>query len=323
MPDDSLDPDSLDPLDLGTLLSGPTTDDALTLADQAVHWLAASGVKIVVILVVATVLSVVAAWLLRRFFRTMVSSGSRLSHVAGSVIKRDPRSQKAAQARREQRAETLSNVARNLSRAVIWAIALMMILSEIGVNIAPVIASLGVVGLAAGIGAQTIIKDVVAGIVMLFEDIIAVGDWVDIEYAEGTVESINLRATQVRGTDGVLWTVRNGEIIRVGNYARGFSNAVVTLDIDAGADDEKVTHVLEQVTAELAADEAWQEPILSPADITGILDVDGTRYQRRVVIQTVPGQQWGVERELRARIRAGFAAADIAFAMPRFVETAK
>ena len=312
-----------DPLDLDPLLAAPTTDEALTLADQLLRWLATSGVKIVVILVAATALSVLAGWLLRRFFRTMVQSGSRLSTVAGTVIKRDPRSQKAAQARREQRAETLSNVARNLARAVIWSVALRMVLSEIGVNIAPVIASLGVVGLAAGIGAQTIIKDVVAGIVMLFEDIVAVGDWVDLEYAEGTVESINLRATQVRGVDGVLWTVRNGEIIRVGNYARGFSNAVVTLDIDAGADDEKVTQVLEQVTTELAADPRWQEPILAGAEISGILSVDGNRYQRRVVIQTVPGQQWGVERELRARIRAGFAASQLSFAMPRFIEAAQ
>ena len=312
-----------DPLDLDPLLAAPTTDEALTLADQLLRWLATSGVKIVVILVAATALSVLAGWLLRRFFRTMVQSGSRLSTVAGTVIKRDPRSQKAAQARREQRAETLSNVARNLARAVIWSVALMMVLSEIGVNIAPVIASLGVVGLAAGIGAQTIIKDVVAGIVMLFEDIVAVGDWVDLEYAEGTVESINLRATQVRGIDGVLWTVRNGEIIRVGNYARGFSNAVVTLDIDAGADDEKVSEVLERVTAEFEADPKWKEPVLAPADISGMLSVDGNRYQRRVVVQTVPGQQWGVERELRARIRAGFSDAHLAFAMPRFVEAGK
>ena len=133
-----------DPLDLDPLLAAPTTDEALTLADQLLRWLATSGVKIVVILVAATALSVLAGWLLRRFFRTMVQYGSRLSTVAGTVIKRDPRSQKAAQARREQRAETLSNVARNLARAVIWSVALMMVLSEIGVNIAPVIASLGV-----------------------------------------------------------------------------------------------------------------------------------------------------------------------------------
>lgn len=310
-----------DPLDLGPLLSSPTTDDALSLMDQLLRWLATSGIKIVIIALAAGMLSLLAGWLLRRFFRTMVQSGSKLSTMTGTVIRRDPKTQKAAQVRREQRAHTLSNVARNIAHALIWAIATMMILSEIGVNIAPVIASLGVVGLAAGIGAQTIIKDVVAGVVMLFEDIVAVGDWVDIEYAEGTVESINLRATQVRGIDGVLWTVRNGEIIRVGNYARGFSNAVVVLDIDAAADDEQVTTVLESVTAELTADPSWDDQILAAADITGMLTVDANRYQRRVTIQTPPGQQWGVERELRARIRAGFAAANIAFAMPRFVET--
>ena len=311
------------PLDPGQLLSSPTTDDALSLMDQLLRWLTTSGVKIVVILLAASLISFLAGWFLRRFFRTMVQSGSKISSVTGTVIRRDPKSQRAAQLRREQRASTLSTVARNIAHVMIWAVASVMILSEIGVNIAPVIASLGVVGLAAGIGAQTIIKDVVAGIVMLFEDIVAVGDWVDLEYAEGTVESINLRATQVRGVDGVLWTVRNGEIIRVGNYARGFSNAVVTLDIDAGADDEKVTQVLEQVTTELAADPRWQEPILAGAEISGILSVDGNRYQRRVVIQTVPGQQWGVERELRARIRAGFAASQLSFAMPRFIEAAQ
>ena len=198
------------PLDPGQLLSSPTTDDALSLMDQLLRWLTTSGVKIVVILLAASLISFLAGWFLRRFFRTMVQSGSKISSVTGTVIRRDPKSQRAAQLRREQRASTLSTVARNIAHVMIWAVASVMILSEIGVNIAPVIASLGVVGLAAGIGAQTIIKDVVAGIVMLFEDIVAVGDWVDLEYAEGTVESINLRATQVRGIDGVLWTVRNG-----------------------------------------------------------------------------------------------------------------
>ena len=310
-----------DPLDPGPLLAAPSADEALSLMDQLIRWLLSSGVKIVIIMLAATLLSLLVGWFLRRFFRTMVQSGAKISTVTGTVIRRDPKSQRAAQARREQRATTLSNVANNVARAMIWAVAGMMILSEIGVNIAPVIASLGVVGLAAGIGAQTIIKDVVAGVVMLLEDIVAVGDWVDLEFAEGTVESINLRATQVRGIDGVLWTVRNGEIIRVGNYARGFSTAVVVLDIDAEADDEQVTQVVEKVSAELTDDPEWNDTVLAPAALTGILDVDGNRYQRRVTIQTAPGQQWGVERELRARIRAGFAASDIAFAMPRFVET--
>ncbi|MEE1619243.1 mechanosensitive ion channel family protein [Brachybacterium sp. J153] len=309
--------------DLTPLLSAPSADEALNVMDSLLRWLLTSGVRIVVVLVAAAIISGVVAWLLRRFFRTMADSSTKLSSVTGAVVRRDARAQKAAQARREQRAETLSNVAINVARMVIWAVALVMVLSELGVNIAPVIASLGVIGLAAGIGAQTIIKDVVAGIVMLFEDIVAVGDYVDLEYAEGTVEGINLRVTQVRGIDGALWTVRNGEIIRIGNRSRGFSNAVVTLDIDAGADDEQVTAVLEQVTAELAADETWKPVILGPADVSGMLGVDGTRYQRRVIIQTAPGEQWALERELRGRIRTAFASADIAFAVPRFVDAVK
>lgn len=285
---------SEDHFDPGTLLADPGTDQALSLMDSLVRWLTSSGLMIVVILVAAALASMVASWLLRRFFRTMAESGTKLSSVAGAVVKRDARSQKAAQVRREQRAETLSNVARNVAHMLIWAVAAVMILDKIGVNIAPVIASLGVIGLAAGIGAQTIIKDVVAGIVMLFEDIVAVGDYVDVEYAEGTVVGINLRVTQVRGINGVLWTVRNGEIIRVGNYSRGYSNAVVVLDIDASADDTVVSKALHAVTLDLAKDPHWSEIIQSSPDISGMLDVDANRYQRRVIIQTSPGEQWGL-----------------------------
>src|SRR5690625_1549176 len=352
--------DMPDPIVAPDLLATPGTDEALTLADSLWRWLIDSGVKIVVILIAATVIMVALNWLLRRFFRTMVESSSRLSNVTGAVGKRDPRTlqlaqqrrqQRAetlsnaarnrvrvvvwagallvilpgvawelAQQRRQQRAETLSNVARNLVRMVVWAVALVMILSEIGVEIAPVIASLGVIGLAAGIGAQTIIKDFVAGVVMLFEDIVAVGDYVDMEYAEGTVEEINLRATQVRDLNGVLWTVRNGEIIRIGNYSRGFSNAVVVLDIDAEADDDKVTEVLESVTAEMAADPDWSDILQGPANISGMLSMDGNRYQRRVIVRTAPGEQWGVERELRGRFRAGFSRSGLEFAVPRFID---
>ena len=309
------------PLNPGPLLAAPSADEALSLMDQLVQWLLSSGVRIVVILIAAALITAVASWLLRRFFRTMVESSSKISNMTGAVVKKDARSLKAAQQRREQRAETLSNVARNIVRMVVWAVALVMVLAEIGVEIAPIIASLGVIGLAAGIGAQTIIKDFVAGIVMLFEDLVAVGDWVDLEYAEGIVEEINLRVTQVRDLKGVLWTVRNGEIIRVGNYTRGYATAVVVLDIDAQADDARVTAVLERVTTELATDPDWVEILQGPANISGMLDVDANRYQRRIMIDTAPWEQWPVERELRARIRAGFAEDEIAFAMPRFVET--
>lgn len=309
-----------DPLSDLPILADPTVEDTLSLVDSLWRWLATSGLRILLILVAAIIVTAVVGWLLRRFFSTMSESSTRLASVAGTVVKRDARAQKAAAARRQQRTETLSNVARNVSRLLIWAIAMVMILSELGVNVAPVIASLGVVGLAAGIGAQTIIKDVVAGVVMLFEDIIAVGDAVDLEYASGTVEGINLRVTQVRALDGTLWTVRNGEIIRIGNMSRGFSNAVITLDIDASADNSRVSTILEEVTRAFVEDADWEPKITGEPSISGILGVDGSRFQRRVMIRATPSDKPDVEQELRRRIRIAFAEAHIPFALPRYQE---
>lgn len=302
-------------------IATPTTDETLSLVDTAIRWLLSNGILILLILVGAAVLTLIARWLIKRFFRTMVASSTRITAAAGAVVKRDRRDQAANRQRVEQRASTLSNVAINISSLLIWAVALIMVLDQLGVNIAPVIASLGVVGLAAGIGAQTIIKDFVAGIVMLFEDIVAVGDIVDLEYATGTVENINLRVTQLRSLDGVLWTVRNGEIIRVGNMSRGFSNAVVVLDLDPKADNEKVEKALVAVSAELEKDPEWTDMVRGEVDISGILSEDAARYQRRLIVRVTPGSQWTVEMELRRRVRAAFAAEGIEFALPRFAET--
>lgn len=307
-------------MDVGRLLSEDGKDTAATLMSRLLDWLMTSGVAILVILVLAAVLRVAAGWLIHRFFRTMIDSGSALSSVTGAVVRRDKRDVKQAQERREQRARTLSNVAVNIAGAAIGIIAIIMIIDQFGVNVGPIIASLGVVGLAAGIGAQTIIKDFIAGLVMLFEDIVAVGDVVDLEHATGTVVNINLRATQVRSLDGVLWTVRNGEIIRVGNMSRGFSNAVVALDISNAAHNAEVTAVLEQVTSAIWEDEAFADILLERPTISGILAVDGARFQRRIVAKVRPGQQWSVEQELRQRVRVAFADAGVEFAMPRIVE---
>ncbi|MFC0675728.1 mechanosensitive ion channel family protein [Brachybacterium hainanense] len=303
------------------LLADPSAEATLSYLDQALRWLLSNGLMIAVILVGAAIFTALARWLIHRFFRTMIASSTKLTGMAGSVAKRDRRDQAASAKRIEQRASTLSNVAVNVATLIIWLIATVMILDKIGVNIAPVIASLGVVGLAAGIGAQTIIKDIVAGVVMLFEDIIAVGDVVDLEYATGTVVNINLRVTQLRSLDGSLWTVRNGEIIRVGNMSRGYSKAVVVLDLDAGADDARVSEVLARVGEELTADPEWDDVLAGQIEVSGILSEDGARYQRRVVVTVTPGSQWATEMELRRRIREAFASEGISFALPRFADT--
>ncbi|MCL6421969.1 mechanosensitive ion channel family protein [Brachybacterium sp. JHP9] len=310
-------------MDLVELLSAPSTEGALSLADRIWTWLLSSGVTVVIIIVAALILRMVAAWLIRRFFRTMREGGTRLSSMTSAMAGRDQRTARMAQQRRAQRISTLTSVSVNIASIVIGIVALVMVLSALGVNVSPLIASLGVAGLAAGIGAQTIIKDMIAGMLILFEDIVAVGDTVDFEYASGTVEAVSLRATQIRALDGTLWTVRNGEVIRIGNKSRGFATAVVTLDIDSGADNTVVSTALAAVADDLASDEAWADLIDPPVEVSGILSVDGARMQRRVTVKTVAGQQWAVEMELRRRIRIAFRAAEIDFALPRFEGSAK
>lgn len=298
------------------LLSEGGADQAVSLLDSLWSWLATSGVRILVIVVAALVLRVVLRWLIRRFCRTMMDSGTALSSVTNAVARRDKREIKLAQARREQRAETLSTVAVNVAWAVIGVVAIVMVLSELGIDVAPIIASLGVAGLAAGIGAQTIIKDLIAGVVMLFEDLIAVDDMVDLEYATGSVVNINLRTTQVRSLDGTLWTVRNGEIVRIANMSRGYSNAVVQLDISNQARNAHVSEVLESVIEAIWKDPDLHDLLIEKPTVSGILSVDGARFQRRIVAKVQAGQQWTVGQDLRQRVRAAFAEAGIEFAMP-------
>lgn len=305
-------------------LAETTTQEAFSLVDRIGQWLLSNGVTILVIILVALLVRFVVGILVNHIFQTMYQSGSRISRMTNVVVKKHPDAGLAAahEERRKQRADTLSTASKNVASVVIWSIAFVMILAQVGVNIAPIIASLGVAGLAAGIGAQTLIKDVLAGVIMLFEDLVAVGDYVDLQFAEGTVENVNLRVTQVRGLNGVLWTVRNGEIISLGNYSRGLGTAFVMLDIASSADDAAVTEAIHAVFDTLKADQKWSKLIVGAPQATGILSVDGARYQRRTTADTIPGKQWDVEREIRKRLRVEFDKRGIEFALPRFQESA-
>ncbi|MGQ4549706.1 mechanosensitive ion channel family protein [Dermabacteraceae bacterium P13077] len=297
--------------------------EAARFVESFTAWLGQHGVNIIVILLGALMIRLFAGWLIRRGFHSMMASGETLRSVTTLVGTRkvaDERERQMAQARRKQRADTISQVLRHIVSATIVILAFVMILAEIGINIAPIIAGLGVAGVAAGVGAQTLVKDIVAGVMILFEDLIGVGDVVDLEYASGTVENINLRVTQVRGIDGVLWTVRNGEIIRIGNKSRGFASALVVVDIAAGADDDAVREALSAVCDSLPNDPDYGKHVLEAPVISGILSSDGARYQRRIGVKVAPGTQWDVEQEVRRRVREEFRARGIEMALPRFQE---
>ena len=213
--------------------------------------------------------------------------------------------------RRRQRADSLGSVLKSMASVAIFAVAVMLILSELGVNLAPLIASAGIAGVALGFGAQNLVKDFIAGLFMLLEDQYGVGDVVDVGEASGTVEAVGLRITTIRDARGVLWYIRNGEIVRVGNRSQGW--ALVIVDVPVGfAGVEEAAAVLRAAAAGLAADPEFTEDLLAAPEVLGVeqISVDGAVV--RTTAKTVPEAQWRVGRELRRRLTEALESAGIA-----------
>ncbi|MGH8792263.1 MAG: mechanosensitive ion channel family protein [Stackebrandtia sp.] len=217
--------------------------------------------------------------------------------------------------RRRQRAETMGSVLRNLVTWLVLAVMFLLILSEFNVNLAPLLASAGVVGVALGFGAQTLVRDVLSGIFMIMEDQYGVGDVVDLGEASGTVEMVGLRVTTVRDISGTLWYVRNGEVLRVGNHSQGWAQVILDVPLDPAVDVDAAGAAIVAAAAELAEDPQWAESITDAPEALGVVDMtmDGAVY--RIQVKTSSPDQWAVGRELRRRVSHALRAAGIADAM--------
>jgi moderate conductance mechanosensitive channel len=188
----------------------------------------AAGSRILFIVV----LTLIVRWFLHRLINKVVAGAT-----SNPVTKLMNRGAAAAAADRSaQRARTLGSVLRSLCTAVVGVTAAIMVLAEFGVDLAPILASAGIIGVAVGFGAQNLVKDFLSGMFMLLEDQYGVGDIVDVGQASGTVETVGLRITTLRDLNGTLWYVRNGEILRVGNKSQGFAVAVVDVPVAHGTD---------------------------------------------------------------------------------------
>lgn len=204
--------------------------------------------------------------------------------------------------RRQTRANTLGRLIKNVGSVVLLSIGFIMILGEWGFNLAPLVAGAGVVGVALGFGAQTLVADFLSGVFMLLEDQYGVGDIVDLGEASGTVEDVQLRVTKLRAVDGVVWWVRNGEVVRVGNMSQNWSRAVIDVGVGYDSDVPRVREVLGDVAEGLHADPEWSEKLLETPEVWGVEMLGADSVVVRVVLKTLPGQQWAVARELRQRI---------------------
>ena len=283
------------------LVYGWTSNDWLA---QFSEWLVAKPLTILLILLVA----LVARALLHRMIRHLAerAAGGTVPGVlqrgrASALLEASLLSE-----RRRQRAETMGSVLRSVTTGVVFTIASVMILSELGIDIAPLIASAGILGVALGFGAQTLVKDFLSGIFMILEDQYGVGDVIDVGEASGVVEAVGLRVTRLRSVDGAVWYVRNGEILRVGNMSQGWARAVLDVQVAYGADLDRVRAVLQETAHELWEDPAFRDLVLEEPEVWGVesLGVDG--IVMRVTLKTAPMEQWGVARTMRERVKARF-----------------
>jgi len=222
------------------------------------------------------------------------------------------------QARREQRAEALGTLASSVVRVVIWGLAFLTALGTVGVNLAPLIAGAGIVGIAIGFGAQDIVKDFLSGVIMLVEDQYGVGDVIDAGAATGVVEEVRLRTTRIRDLNGTVWHVPNGSITRVGNLTQEWSRMVVDVDIAYATDVDHAIQVLDGVLRRFESRDDVQEQLLGdPMEIQGVHALGDSSVVIRIVAKTVPGKQWGLGRLFRQVLKRELDAAGIEIPFPQ------
>lgn len=206
----------------------------------------------------------------------------------------------------EQRARTLLSLMRSVGVVLIILATIVMMLGALGVNVGPLLAGAGVIGLAFSFGAQSLVKDVITGLFMLFENQFGVGDVIRIEGVSGAVESITLRVVTLRDVHGVVHIVPNGEIKKVSNLTRTWARAVLDVGVAYREDPDRVMGVLRDIGRELYEDPQWKPLMVEPVEVPGIEMFGDSAISIRVMAKTLPLKQWDVARELRRRIKLRF-----------------
>ncbi|QNS09116.1 mechanosensitive ion channel family protein [Streptomyces xanthii] len=239
---------------------------------------------------------------------------SRPSGRGPTLLQRD---RTYARQRREQRARTIGSVLGSAVTIVLFMIGAAMVLGEVGIALGPLLASAGVVGLAIGFGAQSLVADYLSGLLIMLEDQYGVGDSVDLGEAVGTVEHVGLRLTHVRDLNGGLWHIRNGEILRVRNDSQEWARAVLDVAVAYEANLDTVYRVLEETGLALRKDPSFKGLLLEDPSVWGVQSLDADGVLVRIAVKTVPLEQWAVTRELRRRTKEALDAAGIDIPFPQ------
>ncbi|SEF05541.1 small conductance mechanosensitive channel [Streptomyces sp. Ag109_O5-10] len=266
-------------------------------------WLAI-GLKVLLVLVIAVVLRKFVLRAITKFIDRMnrTAESAEGTTLGGLLVNAE---------RRRQRSQAIGSVLRSVASFLILGTAALMVLSSFQIDLAPLLASAGVAGVAIGFGARNLVTDFLSGVFMILEDQYGVGDSIDSGIASGEVVEVGLRVTKLRGASGEIWYVRNGEIKRIGNLSQGWATAGVDVTVRSGEDLDRVRATLDEVAEKMAKEEPWNEILWSPIEVLGLDSVLIDSMVVRVSAKTMPGKALTVERELRWRIKRAFDAAHI------------
>ncbi len=284
---------------------------------RASNWLIAKPLSILTLVVIG----VVVRWVIHRVIDKVVRGAAEGAVPAiltrGRVSQLFLEQHAGAAERRQQRATTMGGLLKSIATGVIASIVIFMVIAQLGYNIAPLIASAGIVGVALGFGAQSLVKDFLSGIFMILEDQYGVGDIVNLGAATGTIEAVGLRVTRLRDVDGTVWYVRNGEILAVGNMSQEWARTVLDIPVAFSEDLSRVRDLLREVAQAVWEDPEYRPEILEEPEVWGVERWDPDGVVMRLVVKTAPQQQWSVARELRERVKARFDAEGIEIPLPQ------
>jgi small-conductance mechanosensitive channel len=263
--------------------------DSFSFSDNVVPWLMDQGLTIAGI--------IVAALLIQRFSKRFITK------IIRSSVRRDAFLSEKAELKRE---DTLIAIFSGAIKVILWLIVVLMILGELGIEVGPLLAGAGIVGVAFGFGAQYLVRDIISGFFIVFENQYRVSDVVTISGISGAVESINLRTTILRDLDGVVHHIPNGEIKVASNLTKDFAGINLDVGVGYGSDIDQVEKIVNQVGQDLANDPAWKDKITEAPAFLRVNELGDSAVVVKIVGKTQPLEQWSVTGELRRRLKAAF-----------------
>lgn len=268
-------------------------------SEDLTQWLTQNGARILLLLLLA--------FAVNRFAASVIRNAE--SEIADG--------DDAETLERRKRLHTIGATSRRFFSILIWSAAALMILRELDVDITPVLTGAGIIGLAVGFGAQTLVKDIISGLFLIAEDQVRLGDVAEINGIGGAVEEINLRTIVLRDLEGTLHYIANGEIRTLANKSKDFSYYVIDVGVGYDDDTDRIVDAVRDVARELMLDPVYAASILEPLEVLGVDAFKANEVTLRFRLKTLPMKQWEVGRELRRRIKKSFDAQGIQIPSPQ------